>query len=245
MAAGDPTGGLTVSDFGGMSPLSAGALGVGALGVGSMIAQGAGKLPSQFGQAEASAPWLTSTGQNTIGQGQTLVGQGTSALDMARRGELTPEQQAQLGQLSSGLTNKSRQMFYGMGRNPDADTAAITQQGNDDQQLVAASQQMIQSTIQLGLGEISGGTALMGTGSSEINAANQTLIAAGNAQLQLDTTYSNNLTSAFGAIGKMFGMSSLASKGAGAAGGSDSILSSLGLGGEDAATVLESLALVA
>jgi hypothetical protein len=203
-----------LAGIGGLSPLS---LGVGALGVGSLLAQGPGKLPSQFGQATADAPWLQSTGANNISQGQSFVGAGEQTLANAAAGTLTAPQQAQLGQYESGLTNQSRQMFYNMGRNPDADTAAITQQGNVDAQVNAMAQQMIQSTIQLGLGQISSGNSLMQTGGAEISAADQALFQAGQAQVQLDTTYSTNLTNAFGAIGKMFGLSSLASGGAGGA----------------------------
>jgi hypothetical protein len=230
--------------FSNMSPLQAGGLGAGALGIGAMMAQGPGKLPPQFGQATAIAPWEQSIGAENISQGQSFVGAGEQTLANAAAGQLTAPQQAQLGQYEKGLNNQSRQMFYNMGRNPDADTAAITQTANVDQQVNAMAQQMIQSTIQLGLGQISSGNALMQTGGAEISAADQALIQAGNAQVQLDTAYSNNLTSAFGAIGKMFGMSALAGGGSSAA-SSSSALSSLGLAGEDPATVLESLALVA
>jgi hypothetical protein len=197
------SGGSSSSLF--SSPLALGAGGIGALGLGALIAQGPGQLPSQFGQATQSSPWEIATGQQTIGQGQQLVGQGTQALAMAQAGQLTPEQQAQLGQYSSGLTNQSRQMFYSMGQDPDKSTGFVTQTANIDQQVNAMAQQQIQSTIKLGLGEISGGNSLMSTGQSEISAATQALMAAGEAQLKLDTSYSSNLTSAFGAIGSMFG----------------------------------------
>lgn len=186
------------------SPLGLGA-GVGALGIGALLAQGPGKLPEQFGQLEATVPGLQSQGQQAFGQGQTLLGQGSEALAMAQRGELTPEQAAQLKLYSEGLSNTSRQMFYNMGRNPDADTAAITQQGNIDTQVMAMAQSQIQTTIQLGLGEISGGTSLENVGLGFENAANQALITAGEAQLKLDTQYSTNLTNAFASIGQMFG----------------------------------------
>src|SRR5580700_12040902 len=104
------------------SPLSLGAAGVGALGLGALIAQGPGQLPSQYGQATASSPWEIATGQSTIGQGQTLVNQGTEALAMAEAGQLTAPQQAQLGQYQSGLTNQARQQFYSMGQDPDKST---------------------------------------------------------------------------------------------------------------------------
>jgi hypothetical protein len=107
------------------------------------------------------------------------------------------------------------------------------------------AQQMIQSTIALGLGQISSGNQLMQTGGAEISAADQALLAAGQAQVQLDTTYSTNLTNAFGAIGKMFGMSALAGGGS-SAGGSGALDAYEGVssGGITNADLLASLALV-
>ena len=186
------------------SPLGIGA-GIGALGVGALLAEGPGSLPSQYGQLTNNVPFLQNTGATDVGAGQTLVNQGTSALNMAAQGQLTAPQQAQLGQYESGLTNQSRQMYYSMGLNPDKSTGFVTQTANVDAQVNAMAQQDIQSTIQLGLGEVSGGNSLESTGLGFENAANQALIAAGQAQLQLDTSYTQSLTSAFGAIGQMFG----------------------------------------
>jgi hypothetical protein len=152
-----------------------------------------------------NVPFLQNTGATDVGAGQTLVNQGTSALNMAAQGQLTAPQEAQLGQYESGLTNQSRQMYYSMGLDPDKSTGFVTQTANVDAQVNAMAQQDIQSTIQLGLGEVSGGNSLESTGLGFENAANQALIAAGQAQLQLDTSYTQSLTSAFGAIGQMFG----------------------------------------
>jgi hypothetical protein len=211
------------------SPLGIGA-GVGALGVGALLAEGPGSLPSQFGQVTNNVPFLQSTANTDIGQGQALVGQGTQALDMAQNGQLTGPQAAQLQQYQSGLTNQSRQMFYSMGQDPDKSTGFVTQTANVDAQVNAMAQQDIQSTIQLGLGEISGGNSLEGTGLGFENAANQALIAAGQAQLQLDTSFTQSLTSAFAGIGQMFGA---AAKGGGAAAGGAGAAAAAG--GTDAA----------
>lgn len=189
-----------------MSMGGAGALGLGALGFGALLAQGPSPLPSEFGQLTSNASGMTSTGQGLVTQGQGLVGQGQSALAMAQRGELTPEQQAQLKVYSQGLTNQSRQMFANMGRSPDNDTAFLSQTANIDTQVNAMAQQQIQTTIQLGLGEISGGNSLIGSGMGFENAANQALLQAGQAQMQADKNYSDSLTSAFTAIGKMLPM---------------------------------------
>lgn len=191
----------------GGSSFSAGgaaALGVGALGIGALLAQGPGQLPPEFGQLEAGVPGLQQEAATVEGQGGQLVSQGQSALDMAQHGVLTPEQQAQLKVYSTGLTNQARQQYAAMGRNPDQDTSFVSQTANIDTQVNAMAQQQIQSTIQLGLGQISGGSSLIGQGLGFENAANQALLAAGEAQMKLDQQYSSSLTSAFTAIGSMF-----------------------------------------
>lgn len=189
------------------SPLSLGTLGAGAAGIGGLgylLSQGPGNLPEQYQQLEGNVPGLESEATTLEGQGSALVNQGTQALGMAQAGQLTPEQQAQLKVYSSGLTNTARQTYANMGRNPDQDTSFIQTQGNIDTQVNAMAQQQIQSTIQLGLGEISGGNSLTSTGLGFENAANQALIAAGEAQVKLDTSYSSNLMAAFSAIGSVF-----------------------------------------
>lgn len=182
-------------------------LGVGALGagLGSLLANGPGPLPSQFGQATTNANWQAPSGEALVGQGQGLVGQGQEALAMAQKGELTPEQQAQLNIYGQGLTNQSRQQFESMGMNPDQSTAFISQTAANDQQIMAMAQQQIQTTIQLGLGEVSGGNSLISSGEGAVSAADQTLVAAGQAQIQQDQAYSNSLMSAFASIGSLFG----------------------------------------
>ncbi len=207
-----PLPGLDASDYagygsggnisGGFDISSAAALGVGALGVGAMMGAPHG-LPAQYGQLQGEVPWLQGEARDLTGQGHTLVGQGTEALAMAQRGELTAPQKAQLGQYSTGLTNQSRQQWAAMGRNPDQDTAFIGQTADIDAKVNAMAQQQIQTTIQLGLGEISGGNSLIGQGLGFENASNNILIEAGKAQMAADKNYSDSLTSAFKAIGTM------------------------------------------
>jgi hypothetical protein len=183
----------------------AGALGLGALGLGAILGKGESPLPAQFQQLQANAPGMMSTGQGLVGQGQGLVGQGQQALAMGQAGTLTPEQQAQLKVYTEGLTNQARQQFYNMGTSPDSNTAFLSTTADIDTKVNAMAQQQIQTTIQLGLGEMSGGSSLIGQGLGFENAANQALLAAGNAQLQQDKNYSDSLTAAFSAIGKMAG----------------------------------------
>jgi hypothetical protein len=182
-----------------------GAAGLGAAGLGAILGMGESPLPPQFTELTDSVSGLRSEASSLEATGSHLTGEGEQALAMARRGELTPEQQAQLKVYSGGLENQSRQMFFNMGRDPDADTAAITQQGNIDTQVNAMAQAQIQSTIALGLGEIQAGSSATGQGLQFESAANQALITAGNAQIQLDKQYSDALTGAFSAIGNLFG----------------------------------------
>ena len=185
---------------------SIGALAGGAAGLGwAILAQGEGSLPSQFQQLQAGVPGLQQTGSALTSQGQALQAQGMQAVGMAQQGQLTAPQQAQLSQYGAGLNNQSRQMFYNMGRNPDADTAAINQSGNNAAMVNAMAQQDIQSTLQIGLGELSAGATSIGQGLQFDQAANQALLAAGEAQLKLDQQYSTSLTSAFSSIGNLFG----------------------------------------
>jgi hypothetical protein len=202
-----------------ISPLQAGALGLGVAGAGYMLSQGEQKLPAQYGQLTASVPRLQAEagllqgqGQALVGQGSALTGQGTEALRKAAAGELTDPQKAQLGQFETGLTNQTRQQFYNMGRNPDQDTGFIGQTAANDAQVNVMAQQQIQSTIALGLGELTSGSSFAGTGLSFESAglgyegaANSALVQAGQAQLAQDKAYSDSLTSVFGTIGKLFG----------------------------------------
>jgi hypothetical protein len=193
------------SSSGGFDMGSAATLGIGALGFGAILGRGESPLPGQYGDLTGSVPNLRGTAAGLEGQGSALVKQGTEALGMGQRGELTPEQQAQLNVYRKGLDNTSRQQWANMGRNPDQDTSFISQTANIDERVNAMAAQEIQTTIQLGLGEISGGNSLIGQGLGFENAANQALLQAGQAQLAQDKNYSDSLTSAFSAIGKMAG----------------------------------------
>jgi len=233
-SAQNPLAGLDASDYGGYGSggnqtsdtssnpwLTAGVLGAGALGVGAMAMGGPQPLPPQYGQMQQSVPWLNSTGQALTAQGSGLVGQGQEALAMGQKGQLTPEQAAQLKVYSGGLNNQARQMYASMGVNPDQDTSFLSTSADIDAKVNAMAAQQIQTTSQLGLGEISGGNSLISQGLGYENAANQVLLQAGQAQIQSDKDYSSSLSSAFSAIGTMFGavLGGPAGAAAGAAGG--------------------------
>lgn len=210
----DPLGGDFNSSGGGFgstsSLLGLGSLGIAGAGLGMILGEGESPLPQEFDQLTASVPELRSDASTLFGEGQTLTGQGTTALNMAQNGVLTPEQTAQLQVFRSGLQNTAAQEYAAMGRNPNQDTSFISTQGNIDTQVNAMAQQQIQSTITLGLGELSSGSNFSGQALGFESAANQALIAAGNAQLQQDKDYSSALTSAFSSVASLVGSASKA-----------------------------------
>lgn len=194
------SGGLSSS-----GALGLGSLAIGGAGLGYLLSQGEPPLPTEFGQLTANVPGMEAQAQTLFGEGQGLTTQGTQALEMAQKGELTPEQQAQLKLYQGGLTNTAQQTFASMGRNINQDTSGISAQGNIDTQVNAMAQQQIQSTIALGLGELSAGSNMTGQALSFENAADSALIAAGQAQIQQDKSYSDSLTSVFSSIGNILG----------------------------------------
>lgn len=208
------SGGLSTNQF-----LGAGALGLGALGLGTVLARGEQPIPQQFQQLEATVPQLQAMAgtyggqsQQLFGEGQQFLGQGQQALGTAAAGELTAPQAAALDLTRRGLDNTARQIYASMGRDPAHDTSFIETQEGIDQQTTALAQAYIQSTIQLGLGEVSAGQSLTGQagqfGQLQLGAmsqASQALIAAGNAQLAQDKAYGDSLNAAFGAVGSLVG----------------------------------------
>ena len=198
----DSSGGGGLS---GSSMLGLGALGVGAAGFGAILGQGESPLPWQFGTLANNAGTLNSQGATAFGEGQQFLGQGAQALQMAQNGQLTQPQSAQLELTREKLQNTAAQTFAGMGRNINQDTSGISTQAHTEEQLTAMSQQMIQSTIALGLGETSAGNSMTGEALGFENAANQALIAAGQAQLKQDQDYSTALTGAFSSIATILG----------------------------------------
>lgn len=204
------TTGTAATGGGGLGSLMPGAgsilgLGVGAADLGLLLTQGEPSLPSEFNVLqETYAPTEFSQGQASYGQGQSYLAQGQQALAMAQKGQLTPEQAAQLSLYRTGLENTASQEYYNMGRSPTRDTSFISQQGLIDTQVNAMAQQQIQTTIQLGLGETSAGTSLESLGLGYESSANQALVAAGTAQMQNDQNYNGAIQNAFSAMAGVF-----------------------------------------
>ena len=205
LAPGGDSSGLFGTGISGSTALTGGGLALGAGGLAYLLSQGPAPLPSEFQTLTGDVPQETAEATSLEAGGQALTGQGAQALQMAQQGQLTPEQQAQLSLYHEGLSNTAEQTFASMGRNINQDTSGISAQAQIDTQVNAMAQAQIQSTIALGLGEVSAGNTMTNTGLGFQNAANSALIAAGQAQVQADTNYSNALTGVFTAIGSMVG----------------------------------------
>jgi hypothetical protein len=193
----DPTSSFSTSDALG--------LGVAGLGLGAIIGRGESPLPTEFSQMTSMVPGLQKNAGTLFGQGQQLYGQGQQAVGMAQRGELTAPQQAQLKQYQSGLQNQANQMYASMGRNINQDTSAIGTTADIDAKVNAMAQQDIQTTLQIGFGELTAAQGEFSTSLGYSTAAAKILEDAGNAQLKQDQAYSQSLTNAFASIAKMAG----------------------------------------
>lgn len=196
------------SSSGGSSPFNFGSgatLAAGGAGLAGILSLGEDSLPPEFGQLTTNAGTLESESGTLFNEGQTYQNQGAQALLMAQNGQLTPPQQAQLAQFSQGLNNTADQTYASMGRNINQDTSGISTKANIDQQVNAMAQAQIQSTIALGLGETSAGSNYSGLAAQDMSAADQALIAAGQAQIAQDQAYSSALSGVFSAIGSIVG----------------------------------------
>lgn len=204
---GDTTaGGGSFGGLSGSSLLGLGTLGVGAGALGYMLSQGPAPLPGEFSTVTGTnVPQLEQQAGTLNAEGQQYINTGETTLSNAAAGVLTPEQQATLSLTQSGLQNKTDQTIASEGMDPNKSTNAISFAALNDAQVSAMAQQFIQSSIALGFGQVQAGTTMTGQASADINAADQALISAGQAQIQQDTNYSNSLTSVFSAVGGLFG----------------------------------------
>jgi hypothetical protein len=200
------SGGLSSSSPLSLGGLNLGTAAAGGAGLAGLLTLGGGTgLPWEYGQLETNAGNLESDSGVLFNEGQTFQGQGQQTLNNAAAGVLTPPQQAALSVYQSGLENTADQQFATMGRNINQDTSGISVQADIDTKVNAMAQQDIQSSIALGLGQISEGNAITSESLGFENAANTALIAAGNAQIQADQSYSNALSGVFSAIGTIAG----------------------------------------
>jgi hypothetical protein len=211
--------GITSEDLQGYGPLGASvdptssfgvgdALGLGALGIGAglMLGKGETPLPPEFGQMGQMVPGLQSNAQTLFGRGTDLYGQGMQAVRMGQRGELTQPQQAVLNQYRTGLTNQANQAYAAMGRSPTTDTSYIGTTADIDAKVNAMAQQEIQTTLQIGFGELTASAQESQLSLGYSDAAAKILQVMGDAQLKQDQAYSQSLTNMFSTIGKVAGI---------------------------------------
>lgn len=204
--ADDTTGKAGGSDspfnLGSITPLAGAAGG----GIAALLMGGGGpQLPPQFGDIGANASTLTNEAGQLYGEGQSLIRGGQSALIPAMQGVLTPEQQASLTVANQKLGNEAAQLYASMGRNPNQDTSMISTQTDIQTKLLAASNAFVQTNIDAAFKEIGAGNSLTATGNQAMSQADSALLEEAKLQMQADKEYSDSLTSAFSAIGQIFG----------------------------------------
>jgi hypothetical protein len=175
-------------------------------GLAALLLSGGGpQIPWQVGQVGANATGLEGEASTLWGTGNQLIAGGESSLGPAMAGVLTPEQQATLTTEQQSAENVADQTFAAMGRNPNQDTSFISTQTDINTKLMAAANTFVNTNIQNAFSEISAGGTLTSQGNTDMNAANQALLESARLTMQADQNYSNSLTSAFSAIGTIFG----------------------------------------
>lgn len=162
-------------------------------------------VPWQVGQVGTNAAGLEGEAGNLWSSGNSLIAGGESALAPAMAGVLTPEQQATLTTERQAANNVADQTYASMGRNINQDTSGISTATDINTKLMAAANNFVNTNIASAFSEIQSGASLTGQGTQDMSAANQALLQAAQLTMTADTNYSNSLTSAFSAIGTIFG----------------------------------------
>jgi hypothetical protein len=176
-----------VSWLGGLTGIQALSLGIPLAMIAGTALRGPGGTPPQTQAAEGIAA-------GTAGQGAALFNQGEQNLATAQANQINPAQQAQIDQYVQQQTNQLYQQYAARGINPNTDSGFQQALQQIHQQAIAMQAQFIQQLITTGLAETGQGTAAETSASS-------TLVAAGSQQIQLDTNFTNSLTSAMTAFG--------------------------------------------
>lgn len=136
-------------------------------------------------------PSLPAAGQQSQAYANQLAAYGQQQLALGTSGQLTPAQSSVIAQMQQDLTNQWRQALANQGvQDPTKDGRWPMIQSVIDQQVSAATQQMLQQTIQNGL------TAL-GQGGQQLAALSQQ-------QLQADQNFTNMLVNATKGLGSAF-----------------------------------------
>ena len=198
LPAGTPPVSATTTGAGGVLPVGSGGVAAPAVSGGAVAgAGGEGGITGMLSSAMAS-PWtklalgLAPLGL-ALGRGQPgLPPQAQSAAALAANpgaaGTLNPSQVATIGNMRNDLTNQWRQVLYNQGiQDPSKDARWPQIAAVIDNQVTAATQQMIQQNIQ---------NALAGNGQ---------LISIAQMQMQADQNFTNTLVNATKSLGSMVG----------------------------------------
>lgn len=203
--SGAPGGGSTSPfNLGSGSPLAPAAAAGG--GIAALLLDGGGPdIPWEVPQVTSNATGLETEAGTLWNSGNSLIAGGESALAPAMAGQLTPQQQATLTVERQSANNVADQTYASMGRNINQDTSGISTRTDIDTKLMAAANNFVNTNIASAFSEIQAGASLTGQGTADMSAANQALLSAAQLTMKADTDYSNSLTSAFSAIGQIFG----------------------------------------
>lgn len=149
------------------------------------LAIGAAPLALALARGE---PSLGSAGQQAQQDANALAAYGQQQLALGTSGQLTPAQSAVIAKMQQDLTNQWRQVLFNQGvQDPTKDGRWPEILATIDTQVTAATQQMIQQTIQNGLTALGQGGQQLATISAQ--------------QLQADTNFTNTLVNATKALG--------------------------------------------
>ena len=151
--------------------------------LGYTVAKGAAPVPQQAQQVQANSAPLTALANTD--------------LSLVTNNQLTSSQAASIAQQQAQLTSQWRQVLMNQGvTNPEQDSRWPQIQALIDQQMTAATQSMIQTTLQTALGAS--------------NQANSNLLQVAQLQVQQDTNYTNAIANATKALGSTVAATTLA-----------------------------------
>src|ERR1700677_2011711 len=151
--------------------------------LGYTVAKGAAPVPQQAQQVQANSAPLTALANTDF--------------SLVTNNQLTSPQAASIAQQQAQWTSQWRQVLMNQGvTNPEQDSRWPQIQALIDQQMTAATQSMIQTTLQTALGAS--------------NQANSNLLAVANLQVQQDTNYTNAVANATKALGSTVAATTLA-----------------------------------
>ncbi len=204
-------------------------LGLAAAPLALTLAKGTSSIPQQATDAAVASPQqgaIAAQQQQIAAQQQANSAQAAAAsqpfVNSVIANSPTLTQAAQLNQQQQNLTNQWRQVLFNQGvQRPEADSRWPQIQQQIQQQMQIQTQTMIQSNLQAALGFQGSANTSLGQSSGSLSAASgatsaasQNLLAIANLQVQQDTAYTNAISGATSALGKVAALGAATGKAA-------------------------------